>query len=230
MSSAIADADATQTGDVSASAQDQPTAGTPTPDGAKAKPEAGQDQPKAEAKTLLTSEPEPPRPVVPEKYDIVLPENTPLDPTVTERVTALAKELGLTDAKHAQGVLDAIHGEVATSLETFKKAIEPGGALWTETKQRLEQDALADKEIGGSPEALSASVVEAKRVLDQYATPEFKAFLEQSGDGSHPEFIRFLKRVAKGLGEDTLVQGEPPTPKPKSRAGRLYPSLPDTGL
>lgn len=226
MSSAIADADATQTGDESGTAQDQPTAGTP--DGAK--PEAGQDQPKAETGTLLTSEKAPARPVVPDSYALTLPENTPLDPSVTERVTALAKVLGLTDATHAQGVLDAIHGEVATSVETFKQAIAPDGTLWAETKQRLEADALADKEIGGSVEALSASVGEAKRVLDQYATPEFKSFLEQSGDGSHPEFIRFLKRVAKATGEDRLVQGEPPTPAPKSRAGRLYQNLPDTGL
>lgn len=223
MSSAIADAEATQTGEAQPDAQDQQTAATP--DGAK--PDAGQDQPKAD--TLLTAS-EPVVPVVPEKYEFVLPENTPLDPTVTERVTALAKALGVTDAKGAQGVLDAIHGEVATSLETFKKAIEPGGSVWTETKQRLEAQALADKEIGGTPEALGRSVVEAKRVLSQYATPEFAAFAEQSGIGSHPEFIRLLKRIAVATGEDTLVQGEPPKPKPKSRAGRLYPDLPDAGI
>lgn len=230
MSSAIADAEATQTGEAAPDAQDQQTAGTPTPDGAKAEPEAGQDQPKADSSTLLTKEPDPSRPVVPDSYDIVLPENTPLDPTVTERVTALAKELGLTDAKHAQGVLDAIHAETAKSLETFRDAIKPGGSVWMETKHRLEAQALADKEIGGTPEALTASVVEAKRVLDQYATSEFAAFAEESGIGSHPEFIRLLKRVAKATGEDRLVQGEPPSPQPKSRAGRLYPTLPDTGL
>lgn len=221
MSSAIADADATQTGEAKSDAQDQNTAATPTPDGAEAKPEAGQEQ-SQKAATLLTD------PVKPEPLVVTPPEG--YDPTVTERVTAIAQELGLTDAKHAQRIVDALAGEARTAVDAFKASIVPGGAEWTAMVKGLEAQALADKEIGGTPEQLTRSVAEAKRVVDQYASPDFKVFLEASGYGSHPEFIRFLKNIAKATGEDKLIQGEPSKAKPKSRAGRVFPDLPDEGI
>lgn len=223
MSSALADAKATPEGQAPADAQDQNTAEDSTLDAKSGTPEAGQDQPKAG--TLLTKPDVTPEPVTPA---VTAPEG--YDPAVTERVMTLAKELGMTDAAHAQKVVDALAGEAKMAVESFKTSVTKGGAVWTETVNRLEAQALADKEIGGSPENLARSLTQAKRVLSQYATPELSAFLAQSGDGSHPEVIRFLVRVAKAMGEDALVQGEPPAGVKKSRAGRVYPNLPDEGI
>lgn len=224
MSTEIAEPQTTPTGEAATPAQDQQTETSAAPDGAKAGAEAGQDQPTA-TDTLLTKE-QPPVPTVPDTYDLKVPETTYLDPTVTERVTAIAKELGVTDATHAQKVLDAIDGEVVSAVEAYQQGLAKGGALWKATVERLEASALADKEIGGSPEQLHRSVTEAKAVLDKHATPELKAWMEESGQGSHPEFIRFLTRVAKALGEDQMIQGTEPPKRPKSRAEKMYPNLP----
>lgn len=205
-------------------AQNPKAEATPTPDGEAVAPEAGQDQPK-DTPTLLTKE-QPVVPVVPESYDLTLPENTPLDPTVTERVTAIAKELGLTDAAHAQRVLDAIHGESLSALDVFQKAVAKGGTVWKATVERLEAEALADQEIGGSPEQLQRSVTNAKAVLAKYASTELQAWLEETGQGSHPEFIRMLTRMHKATGEDTMELSGTPPKRPKSRAERMYSTPP----
>lgn len=198
-------------------AQDTQTA--PAPDGEQAN--VGQDQ--STAQTLLTTES---APVVPDSFELTLPENTLLDPTVTERVTAIAKELGVTDAAHAQRVLDAIHGEADTALKTFQAAIAKGGDIWKENVARLAEQSLADPEIGGTPDLLNRSVSSAKSVLAKYATKEFVAWLDETGQGSHPEVIRTFARIAKAFGEDTLMTAGDAPRRPKTVAEKLFPNLP----
>lgn len=224
MSTTIAEPETTPTGEAPTPAQDQQTETAARPDGAKATAEAGQDQ-QATTATLLTKE-QPAAPTVPDTYDLKVPETSYLDAAVTERVTAIAKELGVTDATHAQKVLDAIGGEVVSAVETFQQGLAKGGAIWKANVEKLEASALADKEIGGTPDQLHRSVAEAKAVLDKHATPELRAWLEESGQGSHPEIIRFLTRIAKATGEDRMVQGGDPPKRPKSRAEKMYPNLP----
>jgi hypothetical protein len=51
----------------------------------------------------------------------------------------------------------------------------------------------------------------AKKALDQFATPEFKSFLEESRLGNNPEVIRFMLRVGKAVSEDRFVGGSTAT-------------------
>lgn len=196
-----------------------------------AKPEAdskaGQDQSKPA--TLLTepdTAPEQVAPVVPEAYEIALPKESPVSPDALTKVSELAKRLSVTDSKAVQGLVDLIHAEAVAVMEAQQTALKKGGELWTQHVQRLESDALADKEIGGTPERLSASVAKAKQAVQAFAPEGFADFLEESALGSDPRFIKFLVKVQDAMGEDKLIQGEPLKPKAPSLAKAIYPHLP----
>jgi hypothetical protein len=108
-------------------------------------------------------------PVVPEKYTLKVPEKSLLDATVTERTTAIARTLGLSNDDAAQKVLDFTHQEVASAVEATMKAYQPGGAEWTAQVDQWKKAALADPELGnGKQETLDAAATKAKAVLDRF--------------------------------------------------------------
>ena len=61
-------------------------------------------------------------------------------------------------------------------------------------------EAKADPEIGG--DAYAENVGIAKRGIDSFGTPKLVEVLEQTGLGSHPEFIRLFIRIGKTIKED----------------------------
>lgn len=65
--------------------------------------------------------------------------------------------------------------------------------------------ARADQEIGG--DKFDASVASAISALDKFGTPELRAYLEESGAGSHPEVIRALSKVGKMVQETPVLGG-----------------------
>lgn len=230
--SAVETMDATtQTGtDAAITADPNAGATTTTGDGPQAEgAESGQDQSKPA--TLLTepeTAPDKAAPVVPEAYDIALPKESPVSPDALTKLTELAKSLSVTDSKAVQGFVDLIHAEAMAVVEAQTLALKKGGALWTQHVQRLEADALADQDLGGTPERLQANVLKAKAALKEFAPDGFADFLEDSALGSDPRFLKFLVKVQAKMGEDALVQGEPAKPKAPSLAKALFPDLPSS--
>lgn len=172
-------------------------------------------------------------PVVPEQYDVKLPDGSPLDVAIVERTTALARELGLGN-EAAQTLLDKMAGEETDRLAAQTKAAEadlaawkPGGESWKARDDGWRADALKDPEIGGSPEKLQASVTLAHRGLAALVSPE-KAkqvtdFFEETGYGSHPMVLSILAAAGRKTQEGALVFGAGVPPAPKSVAERMYP-------
>jgi hypothetical protein len=177
---------------------DQAVAADPAAAAEPAKTESAAGK-SVEAKTT-TEEPAAEKKLAPEKYDLKLPEGSILDQAEVERVATLAKEKGLTN-DHAQLMLDQRNEAIASFVEAHK----PQGAIWNKQIDAWETQALEDKEIGGSKEALAKTAELTHRVVEKYATPSFKQLLDSSGYGSHPEVIRFLKHIAMEMSEDQLV-------------------------
>lgn len=171
-------------------AQANPQAGAPEP---KEKPEApkpeGKEPPKAASPEAGKPEQ---KPVVPERYDLKLPEGSPLDKAHVETTAAFAKERGLSN-EQAQAILDREHQAVASHLEGVKAM-----------QQQWAEDSKNDKEIGG--EGFSKNVELAKRVVDKYGSESFRKALSESGLGNHPELVRFITRIGKAFGNDHFVQ------------------------
>jgi hypothetical protein len=217
----------TPTGELALTTADPQAGDTTATDGQPEGTEAGKDQ--AKAATLLTDPPKEEAaaaPVVPEAYEIALPKESPVGADVLAKVADLAKGLSVTDSARVQAIVDLIHGEAVQVLEAQQEALKKGGTLWTQTVQRLEADALADPDIGGTPERLQATVQKAKAALAEFGGDEFSTFLEDTGLGSDKRLIKAWAKVAERMQEDRLIAGEPPKPRPKSIAKAIYPNLP----
>ena len=145
----------------------------------------------------------------PEKYDLKLPDKSPVEPSRIAEIEAEAKAQGLTQ-EQAQGLVDREHKVVSNLLDAHNKRVE----TWL-------QEATSDKEIGGAE--INRNIELAKRVVDTFGTPLLKQQLEATGFGSHPELLRLFVRIGKASGEDRLVAGSKGiAPKPKSAANLLF--------
>lgn len=148
----------------------------------------------------------------PEKYDLKVPDGSTVDAEFVNRTADTARALGLSN-EAGQKLLDAQIAEIskATSvaIDTAKadqlKAMQPGGAIWTEQEAKWRGTALTDTEIGGSPEKLQASVDLASKVVNRFATEDAKTFFQNSGLGSHPELVRVFARIGRTMSEATLA-------------------------
>lgn len=152
----------------------------------------------------------------PEKYeDFKLPEGFEADTETLAEAQSLFKEMNLSQDA-AQKLVDMWTGKQRTAQEANTKA-------WTDLRTAWVNEAKADKEFGG--QNFNASLGLAKNALKAFGTPKLNEALEFSGMGDHPELIRFLTKVGKAIGEDSLKFGHAGQSQPKKDASDvLYPN------
>jgi hypothetical protein len=149
-------------------------------------------------------------PVVPESYDLKMPEGVQLDSAAAEEFTTIAKELKL-DQAAAQKLAD-IGAKMATrQAEAHAQLVE----TWTEQVK-------TDKEIGG--DKLDENLGVARKAIDTFGSPELKALLNSTGLGNHPEFVKLAFKVGKAISEDRFVTGSPKGPE-TDMAKKMFPSM-----
>lgn len=158
--------------------------------------------------------------VVPEKYDIKLPEGSKIDPGALPKIEELAKAQGLSneEAQKAVNNLSALAGQfqeqAAKSHEQVQaQNIENAKAGWLKQSQ-------ADPEIGG--DKFNESVNYAKRALTKINDPELIKILNDSGLGNHPAVIRSYAKLGRQLADDKSVSGGDAISTGKSTAEVLY--------
>lgn len=182
----------------------------PVIDPAQATPEAGKEPvtppaadpaaatPPVEPKAGEPPAKEPNKPTVPEKYDLKMPENSLLDPSTIEKISTYAKEKGLSN-EAAQELLERENQAVASYHEAQMENVKKIQGNWL-------KECEADKEIGGAEFKKNAEL--AKRVVDRFASEEFKKALNESGFGNHPELVRTFMRIGREMGEDVLIHAK----------------------
>ena len=127
--------------------------------------------------------------------ELKLPENALLGAEHLKDLEAFAKEKNL-NQDQAQAILEREAKAVGDYVKAQEAAVEVLRTEWFE-------QCKVDKELGG--EQFAAAAESAKRVVDRYATPEFKAILKETGYGNHPELLRVFSRIGKAMGEDKMV-------------------------
>jgi hypothetical protein len=148
--------------------------------------------------TLLTkpNENQPQPKVVPEKYDIKLPEGSKLDASHVEKIALFAKERGLSN-EDAQAIVERDQKLLSAREEAMTQEVRKIVEGWP-------TQAKADPEIGG--EAFDKNVELAKRVVDRIDKEgSLKKLLNESGYGNHPDVLRAFVRMGKMMTEDQLV-------------------------
>lgn len=158
-----------------------------------------------------TTDPKATAPVVPESYELKMPDGVQLDSAAAEEFTAIAKELKL-DQAAAQKLAD-IGAKMATrQAEAHAQLVE----TWTEQVK-------ADKEIGG--DKLDENLGIARKAIDTFGSPELKALLNSTGMGNHPEVVKLAFKVGKAISEDRFVTGSPKGNASNDPAKKLFPNM-----
>lgn len=174
------------------------------------------EQKKVEADAKAKADADAKAKLVPDKYELKLPDGLTLDAEVSGEFEKTAKELGLSQDA-AQRLYDL--GAKATQRNT--------AALLTNVKALQDSwlaSSTADKEFGG--ENLAKNMAVAKTAL-RFGSPELVKVLNESRLGDHPEVIRWMYRVGKAMAEDTFTPGGQPISRDASEAAmakRLYPN------
>lgn len=162
---------------------------------------------------------------IPEAYDLKL-EGVELDPAMVETATPVFKELGLSNDQanklmpvaqdFAKKIGDAHNQQILAAVTAERKA-------WLDT-------AKADPEIGG--QNFDGNLVTAAKALDALGMGKgssFRALLDDSGLGNHPEMIRAFVKVGKAIGEDSDFTRGGGQPAQQNVARILYPNDPPKG-
>jgi len=152
--------------------------------------------------------------VVPEKYELKLPDGSPLNAKALDQVASFAKEKGLTQDE-AQAILERESAVLASYVDSQKQELAQKQKEWVESIK-------TDKEIGG--DGFNKTIEMAKRVVDRFATDSLKKALNDSGLGNHPELVRFVARIGKAMSEDQLILPSAQTGGKKSMEDVFYPA------
>jgi midasin (ATPase involved in ribosome maturation) len=124
----------------------------------------------------------------PEKYELKLPEDSPLDPESIDKLKSIAKEHGMSNE------------EAQAFLENHSKAVQQD-IMAKEARWRSEVE--TDKELGG--DKFKESIAMAERAVKQFGSESLLKELDKSGLGSHPEVIRVFARIGRAMADDKLV-------------------------
>jgi hypothetical protein len=164
-------------------------------------------------------------------YELKLPTDSVLDPTLIDRTTTAMRESKLSK-EQGEKVFGLLTTEaqtaVKTALDSDQKSRLPGGTVWKEQNDAWKAQALADRELaGGDQKVLDKSQALAKQTLAKVMGTETAAvekFLVDSGLASHPIVLKMLVRMGKAIGEDKVVLGQQTTVTTKSREEKMFPS------
>ena len=158
--------------------------------------------------------------VVPEKYELKMPEGMQVDTALLDAVTPIFKEAGITQ-EVAQKLADAYapviqkagQAQHEAAMAAFDKQIEDWGK---ETKAMLGPDAAKEMAPAG-------------RLIQTFAgkdAPALRQLLNDTGLGNHPLMVKFLIAAGKAISQDKFVDGGN-MPGDNSEAAvtkRLYPN------
>lgn len=150
--------------------------------------------------------------VIPEKYDLKLPDGSLLDADHLDSISSLAKEKKLSN-EEAQAILERDHAVLSAFEDRKRQEAEVMKDEWAKSAQ-------SDKEYGG--EKYKESIALARRVLNQFGSNALKEQLNSSGLGNHPELIRLMVRIGKEISAGSLVVSRENPPPAKSLGEIFY--------
>jgi len=130
----------------------------------------------------------------PEKYELKVQKDSLLEKDQVEKIETFAKQQGFSNDQ-AQELLNREEKLLSGYKETLHQEFEEKTSQWLE-------DIKADKQLGG--DNYTKNIETAKRVVDRFATDDFKKALNESGFGNHPELVRTFVKIGNAMSEDSF--------------------------
>lgn len=145
-------------------------------------------------------------------FEVKTPEGIQLDQEALDEFTKIVKDKDLSPSERAQKLADLAVKREADRVKAFQDTVQ----TWADT--------VAKDEVLGKPENQAA----ARKVVEDFGTPELKDLLNSTGMGNHPEVVRFVLKVAQAMSEDTIVRarGNAAAGTPRPAAAVLYDKTP----
>ena len=100
--------------------------------------------------------------------------------------------------EQADILLNAYHGDITNLGQQFDNELQ---TAIVNQRNTWANQVKADSEIGG--QNFANTKLNIGRVMQQFGTPELKNFLNQSGLGYNPDFVRFMNKVGTMIGNDS---------------------------
>lgn len=140
------------------------------------------------------------RPEKPDAYEFKRPDTLPdglgYDEELEQDFRATAYGMGL-NKKQATGLYEKFVTNQVKRYEAFS----------TSKKQaRAEAEANLQREYGAKYEQ---KLQQAKVAMANFADPEYRQYLEESGQGNDPRMVRFMVKIGEQLMGDTRALGKP---------------------
>jgi hypothetical protein len=149
-------------------------------------------------------------PVVPEVYELKMPEGMDLDKDAASEFSTLAKELKL-DQATAQKFADIGAAMATRQAEAHAAQVQS----WVDSVK-------SDKEIGGDKLAENLGI--ARKAFEQFGNQSARDIITNSGLGNHPDLIKMFIGIGKAMSDDGFVRGAAPGTS-ESVADKMYPSM-----
>lgn len=130
--------------------------------------------------------------IVPEKYELTLPEESKLNEAVLESVAKVAKEGKLSNEQAALLVNQREAG--------FQEAQKAAQETWESIRTEWAETAKKDAEIGGDNWAETERL--AQLPIEKFMSDDMREFMKDTGYNNHPEVIRFLRKIGEAMAED----------------------------
>jgi hypothetical protein len=156
--------------------------------------------------------------VVPEKYDIKVPDGMEIDVGTMERFTPVFKEMGFTQDQ-VQKLADVYAPIIQERIDEFGKSLSE-----SYKKQVSDWKTESEKALGAEK---TQKMALAAKAINQIGTPELRAVLDETGIGNHVELVKFFVKVGEIVSEDKFVDSSKTyaTDSEEARMKRMYPSM-----
>jgi len=184
----------------------------------EAKDEDLSDEDKSKKAELLKAKSAAQAKVVPEKYEIKVPEGFSKDMSLLETLTPVLKEIGVT-GEQAQKLADAYMPFFKAKAEEGRKAVQ----LEQEQnfKTFIESEKKNTKEKFGSEWNERMSFI--AKFRDAHLSPKTVELLNASGLAENYEFLSDLEKFGRLISEDKLIDGKRVSNADKTPAEILFP-------
>ena len=133
--------------------------------------------------------------VVPEKYEVKVPEGMTIDQGLLDVVTPIFKELNLPQ-ESVQKLVDAYAPHVNSMLEAQKQQAVDGYKAITK-----EWEAETVKELGKDA---SKELVFASKFIDKYGSNEVRKLLNETGIGNNVHIAKLFIAAGKAISSDSF--------------------------
>lgn len=161
---------------------------------------------------------------VPENYDLSYGDMK-LSSEETEELSGAFRELGLNNEK-ANKALNMIAEQYK---EWRSEQEQEQQQLMVEAKKQWQSEIANDAEIGG--QNLGQTKQFLAKAMQSYGSKDFADFLNLTGLGYNPHFVKFMAKIGKALSSDTSFVGGQTAPmqeeSPLEKAKRRYPNSPE---